>query len=226
MPYLIRTTKTNLDFSGSLKDVKVPLLILDQKWHHLFAGSKKPGAVQAAEKQLGEALAYQGRLQQELKEFRKLKSNLMKSIVENMDGTEGNNRQQEKKLQENRRLIDEINEKMEAHEDELLEMPKRLKEINDVLMQETMHYCYGKIRSNALDIDEIGKWIKDIRIELKKQIIRKQHAEILNKEIYSYMHDIFGPKMLDVFDLQYQPEEEAEKETGQEKTAASGTQTE
>lgn len=226
MPYLIRTTKTNLDFSGSLKDVKVPLLILDQKWHHLFAGSKKPGGVQAAEKKLGETLAYQGRLQQELKEFRKIKSNLMQSIVENMDGAEGTNRLQEKKLQENRRLIDEINGKMEAHEDELLEMPKRLKEQNDILMQETMQYCYDKIRSNTLDIEEIGKWIKDVRIELKKQIIRKQHAEIVNKGIYSYMHDIFGPQMLDVFDLQYQPEEEAGEAAGQEKKEESRTRSE
>lgn len=217
MEYLIRTTKTNLDFSQNVKDVKVPLLVLDQKWHQLFAGDKKPKDVQAAEKKLTELLAFQGRVQQEIKELKKAKSSLMQSVMENMDGAEGSNSVQEKKLAENRRLINEINEKIRAQEDMLLELPVRLREANDLLLSATLSYCYIKLRVNTSDIETIDQWIRDVRVELKKQIIRKQNAEIRNKAIYAYMHDIFGPQMLDVFDLTYQPEEETEQEAKDKK---------
>ena len=43
-----------------------------------------------------------------------------------------------------------------------------------------------------------------MRIDLKKNIIRKQNRDINNREIYAYMHDIFGPDVLDLFDVQYE----------------------
>lgn len=217
MGYSIKPTTGEHDFLASLKGVKVPLLVLDQKWHHLFTGTRKPEAIQKLEKQLDEVLKQQGRVQQELKELKKAKSTLMQGIVQNMDGAEGNNHVQSKKLDENKKLIDEVNEKIEQCEDILLDMPSMLKEANELLMQETMSYCYAKLRTNAADIEEIGAWIKDVRIELKKQIIRKQNAEIKNKEIYSYMHDIFGPQVIDVFDLQYESEEEEASEQEKKK---------
>ena len=227
-------TKTELDFTKSVKDKKVPLLVLDQKWHHLFAVGKKPEAILPLENQLKEQLKEQGRAQQELKDLKKVKSTLMNNIMENMDGTDETNHILSKKLDADRRLIDEVNEKIDQCEDTLLEMPKRLKETNDLLMQETMRYCYGLLRTNAIDIEEIGEWIKNIRIELKKQIIKKQSAELKNREIYSYMHDIFGAEMIDVFDLEYQPEEEPEnkgkntesKEASVREAAPSGEKTE
>lgn len=207
MSYRIRNTSTEHNFAKVLKDKKIPLLVLDQKWHHIFPAGRKPDYIRKPEKRLDDLLAQQGHVQQELKELKKLKSNLMNNIMENMDGAEGNH-PSSKKLAEDKRLIDEINEKIDACEDALLDMPGMLREANDVLMQATMEYCYKKLRTNSADIEEIGHWIKEMRIELKKQILRKQSAETKNKEIYSYMHDIFGPQITDIFDLQYEVEEE------------------
>lgn len=207
MGYSFREAKDHQDFSESLKGKKIPMLVLDQKWHHIFAGMKKPDVISKYEKQVDELLARQGKLAQEVKDLKKLKNTLMKNIVENMDGTQQENFST-KKLVEDRRLIDEINGKLEACEDELLELPRSLRAANGILMNETMKYCYGKLRANAVDIDEIAEWIKNIRVELKKQIIQKQNAEQKNKEIYSYMHDIFGPEIIDIFDLKYEADEE------------------
>jgi hypothetical protein len=41
-------------------------------------------------------------------------------------------------------------------------------------------------------------------VELKRNIIRKQNREINNKEIYSYMHDIFGKDVITLFDVHYE----------------------
>ena len=55
-----------LVFKAALKSVKVPVLVLDQKWHRLFAISGKPESVKAKEVELNELLQLQGKLNQEI----------------------------------------------------------------------------------------------------------------------------------------------------------------
>ena len=69
----------------------------------------------------------------------------------------------------------------------------------------TMQVCYKKIKQNTQDIEEINKWIQDFRIQLKRKVLQKQQKEIWNDELYSYMHDIFGPDVIEMFDLKYNP---------------------
>ena len=56
----------------------------------------------------------------------------MGNIVENMEGThvENEGRISSKKLDEDKRLIDEINEKLESYEDELLDLPREIGRVN------------------------------------------------------------------------------------------------
>ena len=200
----------NGEFVKALEDIKVPLLVLDEKWHHLFVGVGKSKEVTEWENKVNELLKLQGKLNQDLKDLKKLKSNLMNSIVDNMDdgNSSGNEALRQKKMDENKRLIDEINVKMEEAQDQLLDVPRSLDEANKMLMIYSMDLCYKKLRSNAAEIEEIGTWIKRIRVELKKNIIIKQADEQKNEEIYTYMHAILGPKMLDVFDLKYEEDGE------------------
>jgi hypothetical protein len=100
--------------------------------------------------------------------------------------------------------LEETNAKLEADEDELMEIPKLLKEKNDELMLATMSYCYARLRTNASEAKDITEWITNVRIELKKNIIKKQNREINNKEIYSYMHDIFGKDVVTLFGVHYE----------------------
>ncbi|MCR5373958.1 MAG: hypothetical protein K6E39_01125 [Lachnospiraceae bacterium] len=194
----------NGKFMEALSDVKVPLLPLDQKWHHLFMGIEKTKEIKAAEEKVDELLKLQGKLNDDLKNLKKVKNNLMSSIVDNMDDSDSSDKKQrDKKMEENRKLIDEANAKMEEIEDRLLELPRDLDAANKVLMVLSMDICYKKLRDNARQIEEIGSWIKKMRVELKKNIIIKQANEHKNEEIYAYMHDILGPRALDVFDLKY-----------------------
>ena len=62
--------------------------------------------------------------------------------------------------------------------------------------------------------DDIDAWINQVRVDLKKSIIRKQNRDINNREIYAYLHDIFGPSTLDLFDIHYEDEDvEEDKRT-------------
>lgn len=187
-------------FKEAIRHAKIPILVLDQKWHRLFAISGKPDEVKQLEVELNELLQLQGRLNNEQRELKKLKNRLMNNIVSNMDNALDDT------MENDKRLIDETNEKIKANEDELLDLPDRIKQTDGVLMMATMRFCYAKLRTNANEAKEIADWIKNIRIELKKNIIKKQNREINNKEIYSYMHDIFGKDVLNLFDVADQQE--------------------
>ena len=138
-----------------------------------------------------------------MKELKKLKGRLLDEIVQGMDDKQA-------KVEENKRLVDEINQKLEECEDELMDIPHQIRETNDALMVLSMDYFYDKIRVNQTEAAEIEEWINQVRIDLKKNIIRKQNRDINNREIYAYLHDIFGAEVINVFDIKY---DEDKKET-------------
>ena len=191
--------KQRQDFKSALIGKTVPLLILDQKWHRLFAVHGKTDEIKGLEAELNTLLTEQARLNTLLKELKKLKGKLLDEIVQSME-------EDEKKLEENKRLVDEINEKLDECEDELADIPFRLRETNDELMICSMDYFYEKIRVNQSESTEIEEWINQVRIDLKKNIIRKQNRDINNREIYAYLHDIFGAEVINIFDIKYDEE--------------------
>lgn len=195
--------KDRQDFKSALIGKTVPLLVLDQKWHRLFAVHGKTEEIKELEVKLNNLLANQGRLNNRLKELKKLKGRLLDEIVQGMDD-------KGKKVEENKRLIDEINQKLDECEEELVDIPYQIRETNDELMLLSMDYFYEKIRVNQTESVEIEEWINQVRIDLKKNIIRKQNRDINNREIYAYLHDIFGAEVINVFDIKY---DEDKKET-------------
>ena len=82
-----------------------------------------------------------------------------------------------------------------------MDIPKEIDNANYALMIRTMELCYDVLKVNSKEIDEIGEWINNIRIELKKNVVRKQEMEIKNHELYSFMHDIFGADVIEIFDV-------------------------
>ena len=195
--------KERQDFKSALIGKTVPLLVLDQKWHRLFAVHGKTEEIKELESKLNTLLAEQGRLNNRMKELKKLKGRLLDEIVQGMDD-------KDKKVEENKRLVDEINQKLEECEDELVDIPYQIRETNDALMLLSMDYFYEKIRLNQTESTEIEEWINQVRIDLKKNIIRKQNRDINNREIYAYLHDIFGAEVINIFDIKY---DEDKKET-------------
>lgn len=193
--------KERQDFKSALIGKTVPLLVLDQKWHRLFAVHGKTDEIKELEAKLNSLLAEQGRLNNRLKELKKLKGRLLDEIVQGMEDKDA-------KVEENKRLVDEINQKLDECEDELMDIPHQIRETNDELMVLSMDYFYEKIRVNQTESVEIEEWINQVRIDLKKNIIRKQNRDINNREIYAYLHDIFGPEVINIFDIKYDEEKE------------------
>lgn len=193
-------------YEQALAGKKVPVLTLDNKWYKLFTDLSELPKIQAQEKQLNELVQRQGQLNVDAKNVKKLKKKLLDEIVPMANELEQKySKTLEKKLDENRRLIEECNEKLEEYQDALLELPQQIEKVNHALMLSTMKYCYESMQENTQQIVEIAEWVKYIRVELKKNLVRKQEMEYQNRQIYSYMHDLFGAEVIDLFDMKYDP---------------------
>lgn len=201
------------DYEQVIKNHKIPILVLDNKWHQIFAKMKKTKQLEKDEEQMHELLKRQGKLNNDLKEIKKLKNKLMKELIVISNETRSNpdDEKIKRKLEEHKRLIEECNQKTEEYEDEVFQIPRTMDALNQQMMLQTMNICYTKIQKNQEDIKEIAKWITQVRIELKKNLIRKQERELGNQELYTYLHDIFGPNVIEMFDMQYNPEKTGEK---------------
>lgn len=206
-------SRTEEVFRPALEGKKIPVLTLDNKWHRLFTQAEPDKRIKRLEEELNNLLKRQGKANTDIKEIKKIKKKLMAEIVEKADeAATGKDSRAEKKLAENKRLINECNEKMESYEDELIELPREIDRVNKELMVETMAVCYDRLKKNESEIKETAEWVAKIRVELKKRLIRKQEKEQLNQELYAYMHDILGADVIDIFDMEYLPQEEKKQE--------------
>lgn len=189
-------------FENALNQKKIAVLTIDKKYLDLVAAVGGNDHMKSLEASLNELLKEQGKGNNEIKDIKKLKAKLMQEIVENAD-SDINDKAKEKKADENSRLIKECNEKIETWEDRLLDIPKEIDAVNKELMLELMENCYDVMKANEADIEETAKWITQIRIELKKRLVKKQDMEMKNQQIYAYMHDIFGAEVIEIFDMKY-----------------------
>ena len=129
------------DFQNAISKIKVPMLILDQKWHRLFALGGKPEDVKELEAKESELLKRDAELKKELKDLKKVKESLMSSVMENMDSTSD---LISKKLDDDKRLLEECKERIAAAEEEQKDLPEETDRVNRDLMMATMDYCYDK----------------------------------------------------------------------------------
>ena len=182
-------------FKAALSGKRIPVLTLDSKWHQLFTQAKPDRRIRRLEEKLNDLLKRQGKANTEVKEIRKLKKRLMQEIVENaQEASVENDGKAQKKAEDNKRLIGDCNKKIDAYEDELLSLPREIA---------TMDVCYDRLKANEAEITEIARWAAQVKEELKEKLVRKQEMESMNQGLYSYMHDIFGADVIDIFDMKY-----------------------
>lgn len=201
-------------YEQALKGKNIPILTLDNKWYKLFPNLNDYPKILNLARNLNDLLKRQGKLNTETREVKNIKMRLMQEIVPMVDELEQNpDKALEKKIEDNKRLIEESNERLESYQDELMEIPGLIEQANRELMLATMEYCYENMESNTEEIVRIAKWVTEIREELKNNLVRKQEKEIYNRQMYAYMHDIFGADVIEMFDMKYNPLEQAPKTT-------------
>ena len=194
MALTINDVKKNVAYKN------LPIAILDERYLRLFKDNEKTQLLKQLEKKLSDLLKRQGQITNDIKGIKKIKSDLMKSIIENVENENMSESKRQKLLNTNQKLVIEAKEKIDRLEQEELEIPGKIRDANIELLIEAVNICYNRIHQNYKDIQLLGNWINETRMELKKRILIKQDKETKNTEIYNYMHDLLGPEMMEVFD--------------------------
>ncbi len=193
-------------YMSALEGKSIPILTLDNKWHQLFTQTEMTPEIEELADELNSLVERDGRIRTETKKIKKLKKTLLGEIVPLRDkANKSGSAALEKEISERTRLINECNEKLENHDDELLDLSRKIYDVDYKLMLETMKVCYDTLHENTDYIKGLDQWISQVRVELKKNVIRLQEAEMENYNLYSYMHQIFGPDVIDIFDMKYDP---------------------
>ena len=200
--------KSDEVYMSALEGKSIPILTLDNKWHQLFTQTEMTPEIEQLSKELNSLIERDSKIRSENKDIKKLKKKLLGEIVPLRDQANqtGGSPSIEKEIQDRTRLINDCNERLEAHQDELLELSRAIYDADYKLMLETMKVCYETLHDNTDYIKTMDEWISKVRVELKKNIIRLQESEMENFNLYSYMHQIFGPEVIDLFDLKYDPD--------------------
>ncbi len=193
-----------LYYRQALKNKKYPLLTLDPGWHELFPDHRKTKTIRQLEKRLNKLIKKQGQTNNDIKDYEKARKVIMNNILANMtDGHEQDSPIRAKKQDENQRLLNELDEKLqEAFELEEL-LPRQIQEANEELLIECMRECYDELMHNTAQIDRLEEWIQETREELKERILQKQDMEMRNTQTYKYMHRLLGSEVMEVFDREH-----------------------
>lgn len=189
-------------FQEAYKNKNIPILTLDNRWHELFPDFQKTSTIKSLENKVNELLKSQGKMVNDIKEMKKLKSTLINEIVANMESEDSDEgRLKTKKVEKSQKMILDINEKIKLAEDNLVNIPYKIKSTNEELLEESMRLCYERIKHNKEESDRIAQWIAKVRNELKERILIKQDMDMDISTIYTYMHDLLGPEVMEYFDL-------------------------
>ena len=195
-------------YAKALTGRDIPILILDEKWKLWFPRNEMPDKMGEIADELEELLERREVIAAQVKKVKVVKKKLLEEIPRLREQIlrEGEHSRKQYELDERMRLIADCNDKIDAYEDDLLELPREIYDLNYSLMIESMAVCYTRLHRNSVEIEQVDAWLDKVRVELKRQIIRKQEKEIENFDLYSYMHQIFGAEVVDLFDMSYDPE--------------------
>ncbi len=190
-----RSGAENIPIEDLIKGKKLPILVLDQRWHKLFPGGKKPSEIRSLEHNLNALLKEQGKLVNEVKSLKVGKKKLMDAIVAGMS-TEGNNRKKDKQ----QKLLLETNERIEKESERLMELPYEIKDANEKLLVVGIRYCYDEWTNRTKELKELTDIITTMREDLKEKVAYKVDLEESVDATYSLMHALLGREVMNLFD--------------------------
>ncbi len=199
-----KSNQTRKFDTKTLRKNDISLLILDERWNKLFYSTPRTPAIERSEEKLKELLKEEARLTAEQKNIAALKKQHMDRIIKlTPDVFEKNDAEAQKEMQVSEREIKRINDRAKQIEEQLDEMPGRLKQANLELLELTVNIVYFKIRSSKKRVEELEKLIEETREKLKGYIDEKESLSQDDTDIYSYFHDLLGGEELEKLDREF-----------------------
>lgn len=202
-----------------LRKNDISILILDERWNMLFENTPKSASIERLEQKLKELLKEESRLLAEQNDISALKKKHMEKIISLTEEVfEKDNKDAKKEMQASESEIKRINER-NANIDSMLDnMPKRIKNANLELLEETVNLVYYKFRVGRRRMAELErliaeqeKIVEEARAKMKLYIDEKETLTSDDTGIYSYFHDLLGAEELEKLDRKFFKEKRKRK---------------
>lgn len=192
-----------------LRSNDISLLILDERWNGIFNHAEKNEEIIKIEEELRSLLKQQSKLIEEQKTAGVRKKELVAAILALTQETfENNNEDARLKMSECEKEIKEINERLTVLEQELDDLPQKLKEKNVELLEIAVEKVYFTLRGRQKRLEELGNLIDETREKLKGYIDEKETLAQENNDSYTYFHDLLGSDEIERLDKLYFNESE------------------
>lgn len=192
---------SSLNFRSIFKDRKIPLVTLDERWLALFPKENMTNQMSELSLKVNELLKKQGKAVEEIKGYKRYKSQLMQEIMENMDVNESElGKLKARKLDKNQKMILDLNLQLQKTEEELSELPYQIREVNEKLLAETTKECYHQLIESSNRLNQIKQTIKEYEDQLLEMKEDARELEKSNREIYLYLNDMLGTDVMKKID--------------------------
>lgn len=187
------------EFLNRFRGIEAPILILDERWLRIFPEAYKTPEIKRVERELREAFKYQARLTSDMEDAEHKKKQLMDRIIRFMNVAQVSE-SEAKKQEKSQEYIKDINEQLSGMEMEYENMPDRIKELNEELLVESLRVCYRRMKDNKDQLATQKQLVMEARELLKERTDRQKELRKENERIFSFMHRVFGSRIIEIFD--------------------------
>lgn len=185
-------------FLARFREVEAPILILDERWLRIFPDNYKTKEILRLEREMREALKYQARLTENIKDAEDKKKKLMDRIIRFMNAAQVS-AEEAKKQEKSQEYIKNINLELEDLELKYEQMPDHIKDLNRQLLIESLRVCYRRMKENKEQLDEQKLLVMEAKKVLEQRQEKRRQLHIENEHIFTFMHKIFGRSIIELF---------------------------
>ena len=164
--------KINLDENIITKN-KIPLLIEDKNWLKLFSNVESKD-IQKLKEELIQLIKEEKQLEKQSRTLQKEKKHAMKMILGISDAVNNNNKIETLGLlDEYKKKIEDINEKLDSINFQLETMPQTIRELNFNLLEATVHFGYRELKDKEKKLESVTDELEKLRERLQILINEK-----------------------------------------------------
>lgn len=191
--------KEEEEFLDRFRGVEAPILILDERWLRIFPEAYKTSEIKHLEKELREAFKHQARLTSNMEDAERKKKQLMDRIIRFMNVAQVSKSEADKQ-EKSQEYIKEINVQLNDMEMEYENIPEQIRELNEELLVESLRVCYRRMKENKDQLAEQKQLVIEARELLQERTERHRELRKENEKIFSFMHRVFGSRIIEIFD--------------------------
>jgi hypothetical protein len=187
----------------TLRDIKPPLLILDNQWQEQFK-HRKNERISALENQIIELMKENARLTEKKAALLEKKRESLRDILQLTDSVHAHkDPDAQRTTTQRQKEIEAVNQTLPELDRRVSKIPLELEQASWELLAETVWTIYPMLHENRERAAALEPEIESLRLSLQKASEERMRCEEEAQKTYQLLHNLLGQEILDRLDKQY-----------------------